>query len=64
MSEDTAALHEEEITEAVRSACLEAARAAYEDARLRGLCAEGAWETALGAIESVDVDAVIRREKS
>lgn len=44
--------------EAVRQACLQAARDALEDARTRGLCMEGAIEAALGAIETLDVDAV------
>jgi hypothetical protein len=38
----------------VRSACLQAALDAYEDAGLRGLCAEGRWEYALAAIRRVD----------
>lgn len=42
--------------EAVRAACLAAARAAYEDAMMRGVCAEGALEAALGAIETLDLE--------
>jgi hypothetical protein len=34
---------------AVPEADLEAARAAYEEAKVAGLCHEGAWEVALGA---------------
>ncbi len=48
----------ERLREAVRRACLEAARAAWEDAQMRGLCAEGALEAALGAIEMLDISAV------
>ena len=44
--------------EAVRAACLAAARAAWEDAMQRGLCAEGALEAALGAIEMLDLETV------
>ena len=47
-----------DLREAVRAACLEAARAAYQDARERGLCAEGAIEAALGAIEVLDLEHV------
>lgn len=47
------------IAETVRKACLEAARAASEDARISGLCADGALEAALGTIEMLDLDAVI-----
>ncbi len=32
------------VAEVVRSACLEAALEAYEDAGISGLCAEGRWE--------------------
>ncbi|MBW3567538.1 MAG: acetyltransferase [Proteobacteria bacterium] len=44
--------------EAVRAACLIAARTAYEDAMQRGLCAEGALEAALGAIEMLNLETV------
>lgn len=47
------------LAEAVRDACLEAARQAYEDASIRGLCHEGAWECAVGAIRSLDLDALV-----
>jgi hypothetical protein len=41
--------------ETVRGACLDAALAAYEDAGIRGLCADGRWEAALAAIHDVDL---------
>lgn len=40
---------------AVRDACVEAALDAWEDAGIRGLCAEGRWEVAIGAIQSLDL---------
>jgi hypothetical protein len=43
------------LAEAVRAACLAAAREGYEEASMRGLCHEGAWECAIGAIQSLDV---------
>lgn len=49
-----------DVAEAVRRACVEAAEGAYEDAGIRGLCAEGRWEMALEAIRRVDVEAAIR----
>lgn len=49
------AIDSRKLTEAVRQACLDAAVSAYEDASLSGLCHEGAWEVAVGAIRSVDV---------
>lgn len=44
-----------ELMETVRRACVEAALAAYEDAGISGLCAEGRWEAAVGAIQSLDL---------
>lgn len=44
---------------AVRDACLKAAREAYENAGISGLCEEGRWECALDAIRSLDLEAVI-----
>jgi hypothetical protein len=41
--------------EAVRRACIEAALAAYEDAGISGLCAEGRWEAAVSAMQSLDL---------
>lgn len=45
---------------AVREACIEAAKGGYERAAVSGLCAEGAIEAALSAIQMVDVDALVR----
>ena len=49
----------DELAEAVRRACLEAALRGHEDAGQRGLCAEGRWEAAVAAIREVDVGPVI-----
>ena len=49
----------QDIAEAVRRACLEAALEAYEDAQIRGLCREGAWEVAIEAVRTLDVAAAI-----
>jgi hypothetical protein len=43
------------LAEAVRKACIEAALAAYEDAGISGLCAEGRWEAAISALQSLDL---------
>lgn len=47
-----------DFAEAVRRACVEAALAAYEDAKMRGLCHEGAWECAIEALRSLDTRAL------
>ncbi len=49
----------QKIAEAVRRACIEVALEAYEDAQVRGLCREGAWEVAIGAVRTLDVATVI-----
>jgi hypothetical protein len=46
------------VAEAVRAACIEAALAAYEDAGISGLCAEGRWEAAISALQSLDLKAL------
>jgi hypothetical protein len=44
----------------IRRALIDAAEAAYEDAGIQGLCAEGRWEAAVSAMRRVDVEAVAR----
>lgn len=48
------------LAEAIRAACLDAAAAAYENAGIQGLCEAGRWEAALGAVESLDLHALVR----
>lgn len=50
-----------ELAETVRTASLEAARRAYEEAALSGLCEEGRIEAALDAIRALDIAALLRR---
>jgi hypothetical protein len=47
------------MAEAVREACVEAAREAYERAGISGLCGEGRWELALDAIRHVEVQRIL-----
>ena len=47
------------MAEAVRAACLRAARQAYENAGISGLCEEGRWECAVDAIRSLDLEPFI-----
>ena len=44
--------------ESVRRALIEAARAAYEDAGIQGLCQEGRWEAAVSAMRALDLGAI------
>jgi len=51
--------HTLQLAEAVRAACLAAALESYEDASMRGLCHEGAWECAIGAIRALNVRSLV-----
>lgn len=48
-----------QIAEAVRVACLHVLVDAHEDAGVQGLCAEGRWEYAVGAVRRLDLRAVV-----
>ena len=45
----------EDLAKRIRDACLEAVLQAYEDAGMQGLCAEGRWEAAVGALKTVEL---------
>jgi hypothetical protein len=47
------------LARAVQQACIDAALAAYEEAGISGLCQEGRWEVAVGAMRSLDIDALL-----
>jgi hypothetical protein len=51
-----------ELAERVRAACIRAALDAYEDAAIRGLCPEGAWEAAVSAMRALDLTALVAPE--
>jgi hypothetical protein len=53
-----------ELAENVRKACLNAAVKAYESAGISGLCAEGRWEMAVQAIQTVDLERFIHHSES
>lgn len=53
-----------QIAEAVRAACLAVAQESYEEASIRGLCHEGAWEYALGAIRTLDLRSVLHLKET
>jgi hypothetical protein len=48
------------LAQAVRDACIAAAKEGYERAAMSGLCEEGAFEAALSAIHLLDLDAVLK----
>ena len=51
----------EDLAKRIREKCVEAILQAYEDAGLQGLCAEGRWEVAVGALRTLDLTPVLRQ---
>lgn len=50
----------EEFAERIRGECLQAALHAYENAGMQGLCAEGRWEAAVDALQTLDLSPLWR----
>jgi len=53
----------EELVKRIRAACLKAVLQAYEDAGVQGLCAEGRWEAAVGALRTLDLSSLLRESQ-
>ena len=53
-----------QLAERVRTACVQAALEAYEDAGVRGLCAEGRWEYTIGILRQMDLQPFLVKEIS
>jgi hypothetical protein len=47
------------LAERLRRALIDRATAAHEDARLQGLCCDGAWEAARSAMLALDLGALL-----
>lgn len=54
----------EYLAERIRAACLDAAVCAYEDAGVRGLCTEGRWEAAMGALRRFELAPLLSELRS
>ena len=52
------------IAEAVREACIAAAKRGFDDAAISGLCHDGATECAIGAIKALDLVALVEAAQS
>jgi len=57
--EDKELNEQQQLAETIRAACIQAALAGYQDASMSGLCHEGAWECAIDAIRSLDLNAIL-----
>ena len=53
-----------QIAEIIRQACVQAALNGYEDARMSGLCHEGAWELAIDSIRSLKLEVILQQAAS
>ena len=49
----------QKLAEQIRGVLVRAALMAYEDAAIRGLCCEGAWEVAVDAMRDLDLSRAI-----
>ena len=49
----------ERVADQMRTALIRTALMAYEDAAIRGLCCDGAWEVAVTAMRELDLSRVI-----
>ena len=53
----------EYLAKRIRDACLQAVLRAYEDEGMQGLCAEGRWEAAIGALTTVELAPLLRESQ-
>ena len=49
------------LAEQIRTAYLDTAINSFEDASANGLCAEGAWEVAVGAMRGLDISDLLEQ---
>ena len=52
------------VAERTRGALIRAALAAYDDAAIRGLCGEGAWEVAVDAMRGLDLSRALAQDSA
>ena len=62
MNKSLSVSEKKRLADAVRQACIGAAFAGYEQAAMDGLCHEGAWEVAVGAMRMLDVERLVEAE--
>ena len=48
------------LAEEIRTKCIEAAKDGFKEASMSGLCADGAMEAAISAMQSIDLDRLIK----
>ena len=50
-----------QLAEAIRQMCIQTALTAHENARIDGLCHEGAWECAIDALRTVELATLVQQ---
>lgn len=48
-----------QIAQKVKEACIQAAKEGFQDASMSGLCAEGAMEAAISAMQRINIEKII-----
>ncbi|MDR8389958.1 acetyltransferase [Aliifodinibius sp. S!AR15-10] len=51
-----------EVAKKVRNACIKAAQEGFRDASMSGLCMEGAIESAVGSIQSLNLENILKKQ--
>ena len=51
-----------QIAQKVKAACIEAAKDGFRDASMSGICADGAIEAAVGAIQKLDLEEILNQK--
>ncbi len=59
MNDDKKKEHDLQLAEFVRAECIKAALEGYENAAASGLCHEGAWESAIDSIRSLNISKLL-----
>ncbi len=50
-----------QIAEEVRNACITAMQEGFQDASMSGLCTDGAVEAAIGAVQLLNLEKIVRQ---
>lgn len=50
-----------QIAEEVRNACITAMQEGFQDASMSGLCTDGAVEAAIGAVQLLNLEKIVRK---
>lgn len=60
-NKETISAADKRLARQVRQACIEAAKEGFKDASMSGLCAEGAMEAAISAMQKLNIEQLIQK---